>query len=152
MSNSETLCTFHVDDLFFGIEVSRVQEVLRHQTMTRVPLAADVVKGLMNLRGQIVTALDMRKLLKLSQPPADWLAMNVLIRTGDCLVSLLVDEIGDVIEVNPEQFEDTPETLPQNVKPAIKGVYKLNGQLLLLLDTDKLEIPTEAASAMAWAG
>lgn len=152
MSNQETLCTFYVDNLFFGIEVSRIQEVLRSQQMTHVPLAADVVKGLMNLRGQIVTALDMRKQLKLTPPPEDWQAMNVLVHNGENLVSLLVDEIGDVIEVKQEQFESTPETLPQNVKPAIKGVYKLDGKLLLLLDTSKIEIQTESSNSMSWAG
>src|SRR5438445_1840154 len=92
-------CTFFLDELFFGVEVKKVQEVLRYQVMTRVPLAPPVVRGLINLRGQIVTAMDLRIRLQLSELPADQLPMNVVVRDGDGATSLLVDRIGDVLEV-----------------------------------------------------
>ncbi len=152
MSDQAILCTFRVDHLFFGIEVSHVQEVLRPQQMTLVPLAPTVVHGLMNLRGQIVTALDMRKQLKLPPQEGDRQPMNVLVRMGDGLVSLLVDEIGDVIEVSRDQFEPAPETLPEVIRTAVHGVYKLPGRLLLLLDTKTLTVQEGSSNPVAWAG
>jgi purine-binding chemotaxis protein CheW len=83
MSVRQQLCTFFLDDLYFGVEVQKVQEVIRYQEMTRVPLAQPVVRGLINLRGQIVTAIDMRRRLGLPALSADRLPMNVVIRTDD---------------------------------------------------------------------
>src|SRR5579862_7470953 len=103
--------TFFVADLFFGVDVLRVQEVLRSQQMTHVPQAPEVVEGLINLRGQIVTAIDMRRCLRLPPRIGDRAAMNVVVRTGDNAVSLLVDEIGDVLDVDEGAFEHPPENL-----------------------------------------
>ena len=129
--------TFYVDNLYFGIEVLEVQEVLRYQEMTRVPLAAGVVEGLINLRGQIVTALDMRRRLGLGLRNPDQTPMNMVVRSDDGAVSLLVDEIGDVIEVDPESYEACPENMPAEHRELIVGVYKLEDRLLLVLDTQK---------------
>src|SRR5262245_37434005 len=109
MTPSQQYCTFFLNDLFFGIEVQKVQEVIRFQQMTRIPRSPPVVSGLINLRGQIVTALDLRKRLGLPDRPADRLPMNVVVRGDDGTVSLLVDEIGDVIEVSADAFEPPPE-------------------------------------------
>ena len=124
-------------ELFFGVEVVKVQEVLRYQEMTRVPLAPDVVQGLINLRGQIVTALDMRHRLRLEARPAESTPMNLVLRSDEGAVSLLVDEIGDVLEVETESYERVPETLPAEQKQLIAGVCKLEGRLLLVLDTER---------------
>lgn len=129
--------TFYLDRLLFGVEVGKVQEVIRYQEMTRVPLATSVVTGLINLRGQIVTALDLRKRLEFSERASDQLPMNVVIRTGDEAVSLLVDEIGDVLEVEDGSFEPPPETLRGVARELIRGAYKLKDRLLLILDTEK---------------
>lgn len=148
MVDSQQLCTFYLDGLFFGIEVEKVQEVIRYQAMTRVPLAPPVVSGLINLRGQIVTAIDLRRRLALSEPPESWLPMNVVVRSDDGVVSLLVDEIGDVQQVDDEQFEPPPETLAGSVRRLVRGVYKLEERLLLVLDTEKtLQVEGEAESA-----
>src|SRR6266851_5692622 len=109
MSVSRQFCTFLVDNLFLGIEVRQVQEVIRYQEMTRVPLAAPVVQGLINLRGQIVTALDLRRRLELADRPAGQLPMNVVMRTTEGATSFLVDRIGDVLEVDENAFEPPPE-------------------------------------------
>lgn len=137
MSAASQFCTFHVDGLFLGVEVTRVQEVIRYQEMTRVPLASNVVTGLINLRGQIVTAIDLRRRLGRSDRPEGSLPMNVVIRTDDGAVSLLVDEIGDVLEVDAGTFEPPPETLRGIARQLVRGVYKLKGCLLLVLDTDQ---------------
>ncbi|HEY4259005.1 MAG TPA: chemotaxis protein CheW [Schlesneria sp.] len=137
MSVRQQLCTFFLDGLYFGVEVQKVQEVIRYQEMTRVPLAQPVVRGLINLRGQIVTAIDMRRRLGLPVLSADRLPMNVVIRTDDGPVSLLVDEIGDVLEVDEDAYDAPPETLRGATRDLIKGAYKLNGRLLLTLDSDR---------------
>ena len=137
MSTVNQLCTFYLDDLYFGVDVQKVQEVIRYQEMTRIPLAPPVVRGLINLRGQIVTAIDMRRRLELSEFPEDRLPMNVVIRTDSGPLSLLVDEIGDVLEVNEEEFEQPPETLRGMVRDMIRGTYKLRNRLLLNLDCDR---------------
>jgi purine-binding chemotaxis protein CheW len=126
--------TFTVDGVLFGIEVGAVQEVLRYQQMTWVPLAPAIVSGLINLRGQIVTALDLRQRLGLRPRAAGVLPMNVILRGDDGAVSLLVDDIGDVLTVTPDLAEPLPETLQHLGRELIKGVFKLSGQLLLVLD------------------
>lgn len=137
MSENKQFCTFFLDGLFFGVEVLQVQEVIRYQQMTEVPLAPSVISGLINLRGQIVTAIDLRKRLGLTPRPEGELPMNVVVRTEDGAVSLLVDEIEDVREVNSESFERPPETISGVARDLILGVYKLTDRLLLVLDTDK---------------
>jgi purine-binding chemotaxis protein CheW len=137
MNELSQFCTFYLDGLSFGIDVREVQEVIRYQEMTRVPLVPPVVRGLINLRGQIVTAIDLRRQLDLPERPADALPMNVVVRSDEGAVSLLVDEIGDVVTVSPEDFESPPETLDGVARDLITGVYKLSGQLLLILDTAK---------------
>jgi purine-binding chemotaxis protein CheW len=137
MTEERQFSTFFLDGLLFGVEVSKVQEVIRYQEMTRVPLAPPVVRGLINLRGQIVTALDLRRRLNLKDRSSDRLPMNVVVRTGDEAVSLLVDEIGDVLEVEEDVFERPPETLQGEARELIRGAYKLKDRLLLVLDTEK---------------
>lgn len=130
-------CTFLVDDLFFGIDVRRVQEVLRAQEVTPVPQAPAVIEGLINLRGQIVPAVDMRRLLSLPIRPAGAQPMNMVVRTEEGAASLLVDEIGDVLDVEGESFEQAPENLAPGARNLIQGVCKLNDRLLLVLDTER---------------
>jgi purine-binding chemotaxis protein CheW len=137
MADTRRYCTFYLDGLYFGVEVEKVQEVMRYQPMTRVPLAPPVVRGLINLRGQIVTALDLRRRLALRERPADQSPMNVVLRTDEGAVSLLVDQIGDVLEAEDASFERPPETLVGPSRALIRGVYKLRNALLLVLDTDK---------------
>src|SRR5262245_4459052 len=124
MSEERQFCTFFLDRLFFGIEVHKVQEVIRYQEMTRVPLAFSAISGLINLRGQIVTAIDLRRRLGLRERPADQLPMNVVVCTDDGAVSLLVDEIEDVLEVSENSFERPPETINSRSRDLIRGVYK----------------------------
>ena len=148
VSEHNQYCTFFVADRFFGVNVKRVQEVIRYQEMTRVPLASPVISGLINLRGQIVTALDMRARLGLPPRPAGHLPMNVVVRTDDGAVSLLVDEIGDVVEVEDANRERVPETLTAAARDLIAGVCKLKGRLLLVLDTERAIAETAHASRL----
>jgi purine-binding chemotaxis protein CheW len=137
MANAQQFCTFYVDRQFFGVPVQQVQEVIRYQEMTRVPLVPRVIRGLINLRGQIVVAIDLRRRLNAPERPEDQLPMNVVVRTADGALSLLVDEIGDVLEVQEETFERPPETLQGIARELVLGVHKLPVGLLLILDTEK---------------
>ena len=137
MNTRQQYCTFHLSDLYLGIEVERVQEVLRFQEMTAVPLAGHVVEGLINLRGQIVTAIDLRRRLELPERASDRDPMNVVIRTPEGAVSLLVDEIGDVVEVDDDRFEGPPPTMPAQVEQLIRGVIKFDDRLMLVLDAER---------------
>jgi purine-binding chemotaxis protein CheW len=130
--------TFFVGNLYFGVDVLDVQEVLKHQEMTPVPKANGVISGLINLRGQIVTAFDMRRRLNVTPRDSDKPPMNFVIRTEDGAVSLLVDEIGDVIEVKGEDFELAPKTVSEAAREMIEGVYKLEDRLLLVLSTQRV--------------
>jgi len=137
MAEGQQYCTFYVDGYYFGLDVLRVQEIIRYQEMTRVPLAPPVVRGLINLRGQIVTAIDLRRRLELRERPADQLPLNVVVQTADGAVSLLVDAIGDVLDVSEAAFERPPETLRGTARELIRGAYKLQDRLLLILDTER---------------
>ena len=122
MESLQQFCTFFVQNEFFGVPVQQVQEVIRYQEMTRVPLVSRVIRGLINLRGQIVMAIDLRRRLGLEDRPDSQLPINVVVRTEDGAVSFLVDEIGDVLEVAEEKFERPPETLQG---PARDGAGRL---------------------------
>ncbi|MGZ4814259.1 MAG: chemotaxis protein CheW [Terriglobales bacterium] len=137
MTQSQQFCTFYLDGLYFGVEVERVQEVIRHQKTTPVPLAPKVVGGLINLRGQIVTAINLRETLELPAADQSREPMNVVVRTDDGAVSLLVDEIGDVVEVEPSEFEPPPDTLQGTAREMIVGAFKLKGRLLLRLEAER---------------
>ncbi len=138
MSEPKQYCTFLLNGLFFGVDVLGVQEVIKFQSMTQVPLASRVVSGLINLRGQIVTAIDLRRRLELDDRAEDSPPMNVVVQTDDGPVSLLVDDIGDVLEVSDETFEPPPPTMKGIARDLITGVHKLDEGLLLILDMPKV--------------
>jgi purine-binding chemotaxis protein CheW len=146
MASEGQFCTFFVNGLFLGVEVTRIQEVIRYQPLTAVPLTTSVVAGLMNLRGQIVTAIDLRQRLGLPPRTGEDLPTNVVLRTDDGAVSLLVDEIGDVIEVDEDAFERPPETLDGEARELIRGAYKLKGRLLLVLDAERTIDPPDGSN------
>lgn len=135
MSTHRQYCTFYVDELRFGVDVQMVQEVVPYQPLTHVPLAPPTVRGLINLRGQIVTGIDLRRRLGIPDLPYETLPVNVVLRGGDSPVSLLVDDIGEVVDVDPANGERPPETLNESIRELIEAVYPLADELLLVLDT-----------------
>lgn len=141
------LCTFLLDGHAFGIEVAQVREVLNPQPMTRVPLAPEVVSGLMNLRGEIVTAIDLRTFLGLPRRPAHQRPLHVVITSSDGPLCLLVDDLGDVVEIPQEQREDPPATLAPALREVVVSVCTRPGQLLLVLDPARV-----AAAAFSGTG
>jgi purine-binding chemotaxis protein CheW len=146
MSASQQFCTFYLGEQCFGLDVLKVQEIVPQQPMTRVPLAHPMIRGLINLRGQIVTAIDLRCRLELPPLSADVAPVNIVVQTDDGAISLLVDEIGDVIDVTGGQFDPPPETLQGVARELIRGTYLLPDRLLVILDTDLVvSLPPESA-------
>jgi purine-binding chemotaxis protein CheW len=145
---SRQYATFEVDDQLFGLDVAKVQEVLSFHEYTSVPLAPPSIGGLFNLRGQVIAAVDLR--VQLGLPPRDFEgpAMNVIVRTPEGSVSLLVDRIGEVVELDDDTFEAPPDTLVGPRRDLITGAFKLDGRLMLALDTARA-VDTSTASASA---
>jgi len=134
---SNRLVTFTLDGRLYGVDVASVQEVLRGQPQTRIPLAPESVSGLINLRGQVLSAVELRARLGLPDRAADQDAMLVVVRVAGETIALLVDTIGAVIDVDEEQFELPPDTLTGPSREFLHGAYKLEDQLLLALDIDR---------------
>ena len=128
--------TFYVADQLYGIDVSQVQEVTPPLAITPVYLAEPHVIGLINLRGQIATAIGMRELFGFT--PDSERKMSVVSKTDGALLSLLVDRIGDVIEVDQTTAEESPATIPEPVRRFMSGVYKLPDSILSVIDMNKL--------------
>jgi len=149
MAQTSQFCTFYLGKLMFGVQLEKVQEVIRYLEITEIPLAPRVVSGLMNLRGQIVMGIDLRRRLEMADRAEETHPMNVVIRSSDGAVSLLVDEIGDVVEVTEESFERPPETLQGKVREVILGVHKLEKQLMHVLDTENACETADAVSSGA---
>ncbi len=131
------LATFELDGDLYGVDVQLVQEALLCPGRTAVPLAPPAVAGLTNLRGQVVLTVDLR--VRLGLPSAAEQAdradqMMVVVQVDDVPVGLLVDAVGDVIDVDDDLFESPPETLDLELRSLITGAYKLEGRLLLALD------------------
>lgn len=138
MSQKKQFCTFFLDRKMFGIEVLNIQEVIRHQETTEVPLAPPVVRGLMNLRGSIVSTIDLRRRFQMPDLDDETLPTNIVTQTSAGLASFLVDRIGDVIEVDEAAFEMPPETVAGESRDLIQGVYKLASGLLLILNVERV--------------
>lgn len=144
--NTLQLCTFRLDSLYFGVNVLDVQEVLYKAEVCRVPHAEPAVSGLINLRGQIATTIDMRIRLGMEPRPEEQNPIHVVVRSGGESVNLLVDRIGDVIEVDPDLYEPPPDTMSDEARELILGAYKLSEELLLILDVGKAVTFGPAAS------
>jgi purine-binding chemotaxis protein CheW len=135
------LCTFRLDPYWFGIDVLAVQEVLRHQEVTPVPLAPPEVRGLINLRGQLVVAIDLARRLGLPARPAEVRPGHVVVRSPIGATSLLVDQVGDVQIMDPACFEATHESVRGVAREVTAGVFKLEQGLMLVLDVARAVVP-----------
>lgn len=134
---TELITTFYIDSNLFGLDVRQVQEVTKHQQMKIVPLAPEFVRGLINLRGQIATAIGLRELF-LKESCIQEEELSVVCKVDGNLVSLIVDSVGDVVELEKVNFEPPPHTIPAKIRKFIKGIYKMNGKLLSVLDLEEL--------------
>ncbi len=136
MLHEQKYCTFRLAGQLFGLPVEGVQEILRAQPLTPVPLAAESVRGLMNLRGLIVLAIDLRRRLALPSRDREDTCKNVVVRTDRGPVSLQVDEVGDVITVDTRTRDEIPQYVSEQARSKISGAYKLPQELLLVLNSE----------------
>ena len=133
---NEDYVTFFIAGQLFGVPVLRVQDIINPQRITPVPLAPPEIAGSLNLRGRIVTAIDVRKRLGL---PAreDKNCMSIVVENGHDLYSLMVDSVGEVLDVDENSFERNPPTLDQRFRDYSQGIYRLDGKLLVILDVNR---------------
>ncbi len=137
MAPETSYCSFQVGDFLFGVETGRVQEVLRGFSVTPVPLAPAWVAGLVNLRGQVVTVLDLKGRLGLTGDSGASPGFCVILKDREEWIGLPVDGIGDVLEPPSGSFEQVPATLTGESRRLIRGAYKLKRSLLLALDVEE---------------
>lgn len=130
--------SFLIDGQLLGIPVNSVQEVLNPQTIAMVPMSGPEIAGLLNLRGQIVTAINLRCRLGVSDADAPAQSMNVVVRFQGESYSLLVDEVGDVINVSGESLLPPPNTLDAHWKSVTTGVFRMEGRLFVILNVPAL--------------
>lgn len=135
--SSNQFSTFWVDDRLYGVNIKTVQEITKSMNVTQVPLAPGFIKGLINLRGQIATAVGLRELFEIEQNPGSG-KINVVCKSESYLLALVVDEVGDVLELEDKLFEQTPETVSMGVSRFMSGVYKLPNNLLSVIDIQKI--------------
>lgn len=138
MASERLLCTFTLAGSAFGLDVRVVQEVLRNQEITRLPLAAPTVRGIINLRGRIVPAVDLRRCLEFPDAPAGQGSATIVVQGAASVASLVVDEIGDVVAVSDNASERPPDTLSGVLRSMALGVFPIHDRLLLELDLGKV--------------
>ena len=128
----------HLSDQIFGIPVLHIQDVLAQQKVTKVPLSPPEVAGALNLRGRIVTAIDVRCRLGLPQDDDDNRRMSVVVEHNGELYSLIIDKVGDVLSLKDEDFEDAPPTMDSLWRSISNGIFRMDNRLLVILDVSKL--------------
>lgn len=138
VSGNQDFVTMTIAEQLFGIPVLQVQDVLGHQRITRIPLAPPEVAGSLNLRGRIVTAIDVRLRLGLTGRPKDKPEMSIVVDLRGELYSLIVDGVGEVLSLSNEDFERNPATLDLRWREVSTGIYRLNNQLMVVLDVSRL--------------
>lgn len=139
--------TMTIAGQLFGIPVLQVQDVLGSQNLTRVPLAPPEVAGSLNLRGRIVTAIDVRTRLGLPPRPEGMTGMSVVVDLGGELYSLLIDQVGEVLTMDKESFETNPPTLDPRWREVSRGIYRLKEQLMVVIDINQLLNLSRSAAA-----
>lgn len=139
--------TMTIAGQLFGISVLQVQDVLGPQRLTKVPLAPPEVAGSLNLRGRIVTAIDVRTRLGMPPRPEGVTGMSVVVDLGGELYSLLIDQVGEVLTMDRENFEPNPPTLDPRWRDVSRGIYRLKEQLMVVIDVDQLLKLSRSAAA-----
>ena len=142
----QQICTFFLKGVYFGINVLHVQEVIRPQAITRIPLAPPDICGLINLRGQILTVIDLQRRLEMSEQQTQSniklvdqsQGFNIIVSFEDEVVSLLVDNVGDVLVFPQNTFQPPPTTLKGKMRWMLAGAYPLPDGFLLVLDAEKI--------------
>ncbi len=138
MSLQEQACTFYLEDRMYALDVQQVQEVTKSLPITPIPLAPSYVKGLINLRGQIAVSIDLREMFGLPKHENTELTNTIVCRTDGILMAFPVDRVGDVVENDYNNFENTPETVEPKIAQFMKGVFKSQHDILSMLDIESI--------------
>lgn len=137
-ASSEGLVSIRVGKQGFGVPVLRVQDVIAQTVINRVPLGPPEIAGSLNLRGRIVTAVDMRRRLGIEPRQPDESFMSVIVERNGELYALLVDDVGDVLWLPQSSHEPSPVTLSEHWRTLCSGLHRLDGEFLLVLDVDEV--------------
>ena len=137
-ASTEGLVSIRVGKQMFGVPVLQVQDVIAQTPINRVPLGPVEVAGSLNLRGRIVTAVDMRRRLKMDPRAPDDSFMSVIVEHVGELYALLVDDVGDVLWLSSADHEASPVTLSPHWRAVCSGLYRLDGELLLVINVDQV--------------
>lgn len=146
MLEQQQYCTFFLNKTYFGIAIQDIREIIRDRSTTPIPLASPDICGLINLRGQIVTVIDLQTRLGINEPTVPLIAVtsderanyNLLVQTEGEMVSLLVDDVGDILAFSKDSLEPPPATLKGRMRELLQGAYKLPDGFLLILDIEKV--------------
>lgn len=138
MSDLHRYCTFTLDGQLFGVPIGCVHEVLRHQPVTRVRSGSSSIQGLINLRGRVVTVVDLRTWLRMPPRPAGAEPSNVVVQAGNRTVSLWVDEIGEVVAGHLDDYESDDTSHDRPGHEGVRGIYKLSSGLLQVLSVPEI--------------
>jgi purine-binding chemotaxis protein CheW len=130
--------TVLIADQSFCIPILQVQDVLRTLSVTQIPLSPPEVAGSLNLRGRIVTAINVRQRLSLPQSEDVGKNMSVVVEHDNELYSLIIDSVGDVMALKDKDFQSNPATLDSKWKDVSAGIYRLDDELLVILDVPRL--------------
>ena len=136
MSFTSHYLTFSISQFHFGIIATSVLEINRNLEYTIVPKSERMIRGILNLRGQLVPAIDVRNYLEVDQDNVGIETVSVILKSGNHLAALLVDSVGDILALSADALQKPPANFSQSEFPAITGAFQLPKDLLLILDTD----------------
>lgn len=143
------LATFFIGNSLIGIDIKQVQEINRNLQLTRVPQASEEVRGVVNLRGDVVTVLDLRVIFGLERSEIGRDCRNIIVTDHDERIGLLVDRIADVVKITSDQIDNAPANLKGVSGRFFRGVHQLEHDLLLILDTERVLATSEESAAAA---
>ena len=132
------IATFYIGDILMGVDIQKVQEINRHVDMTPVPHAPACVRGVINLRGDVVTVLDLRTVLELEPAEINETSRNMIAKAGDEQIGLLVDRIADVVKLTRDEIEPPPANVSGIDGRFFDGVYKMKSELLIILNAEEM--------------
>lgn len=145
--NEEQLVTFRVGRQLFGLNCGQVQDIHKIHSITKVPLADNEIAGIMNIRGKIVTAIDLRRRLGVPDRVRSEAPLSINVEFRGIVYSMIIDEIGDVLSIDTNQLEKNPPTITGVWRATCEGVYRLDKELLIVTSVDKMLGPLLAAHA-----
>lgn len=140
--SGQQFCTFFLRGIYFGINIQQIQEVIRYQEITHVPLAPSDIRGVINLRGEIVTVIDLQSRLEIIQQnnlsPIETQSYQIIVHNDGELISFLVDGIEDILEIEEQKIEIPPATVKGKMRKFIQGIYQMENRFLLILNVEKI--------------